>query len=498
MLVDNGVRSDSRVQKCAKSMADHGWEVTLLGLSRSPSAKKWRLGKARIRVLPRSAVFERPAHEIRDPRLRDPLAYSSYDQADYRRAQVAIRRQELRPGQRNGGTGARRFRLAWQSRWVAFRAGRTDRVRSRREQLTGPLDRFTTWIWQSVLGDRCWRRLDPHLWDLEVALGPAIDRLRPDIIHANDWMTLGVAARAKARGVAAGRDIRIVWDAHEFLPDMNPWRTNPRWKVAQLAHEREYAPAADAVVTVSEALADLLQRTHHLPARPAVVLNCPESPSLDEGGSLPSVRDSSALPADVPLLVYSGGANPARGISTVVEALPQLDGVHLALVVSNNRRPMLASALHRADELEVAGRIHLLPYVPYDQVVPYLSSATIGLIPIHHSGNHEISLITKFFEYSQARLPIVVSDVKVMADQVRATGQGEVFRAEDVDDFARAVRKVLDDPDRYRRAYDSDGLLAGWTWEAQATILDGVYEELDTRPRRAGELTAVTSRPLPG
>ena len=63
------------------------------------------------------------------------------------------------------------------------------------------------------------------------------------------------------------------------------------------------------------------------------------------------------------------------------------------------------------------------------------------MIPIQHWPNHEIALITKFFEYSHARLPLVVSDVRTMAETVRETGQGEVFEAEDVADFVRAVTR---------------------------------------------------------
>ena len=51
--------------------------------------------------------------------------------------------------------------------------------------------------------------------------------------------------------------------------------------------------------------------------------------------------------------------------------------------------------------------------------VAYLTDALgadLGVIPIHHWPNHEIALITKFFEYSHARLPIVVSDVRTMAE----------------------------------------------------------------------------------
>ncbi|HET9517795.1 MAG TPA: glycosyl transferase family 1, partial [Actinoplanes sp.] len=96
----------------------------------------------------------------------------------------------------------------------------------------------------------------------------------------------------------------------------------------------------------------------------------------------------------------------------------------------------------------------------------------------HHWPNHEIALITKFFEYSHARLPLVVSDVRTMATTVRATGQGEVFTAEDVDDYVRAVLAVLAEPQRYRAAYDQPGLLSGWTWQAQAEVIDAVYSRL--------------------
>jgi hypothetical protein len=133
----------------------------------------------------------------------------------------------------------------------------------------------------------------------------------------------------------------------------------------------------------------------------------------------------------------------------------------------------------RADELGVADRVHVLPYVAQDQVVPFLASATVGVIPIHHFPNHEISLITKYFEYAHARLPIVVSDVETMARTTRELGNGEVFRAEDVADYVRAVRAVVADRDRYAAVYeDRPAILQDWSWDRQAAILTGIYTEV--------------------
>jgi glycosyltransferase involved in cell wall biosynthesis len=152
--------------------------------------------------------------------------------------------------------------------------------------------------------------------------------------------------------------------------------------------------------------------------------------------------------------------------------------VHVALVTNKQTSRYVNGLRRRADELGVLDRLHLVPYVPHWQVVPMLSSATAGVIPIQHWPNHEVALITKFFEYSHARLPMVVSDVRTMSATVRATGQGEVFKAEDLADYIRAVRAVLGDPERYRSAYDKPGLLDGWTWAAQAEVLTSVYRRV--------------------
>jgi glycosyltransferase involved in cell wall biosynthesis len=405
MLVDNGVDGDSRVQKTARSAADHGWDVTLLGVSPTGREERWTLGAADVRLLPMGS----------------------------------------------GGSAVRQ-RLVARGGWAVKAARRARR----------PVEHLQVWFWRARLGDRAWRRLEPGLWNYERAFGPVIDELKPDLIHAHDFRMLGVGARAKQR---SGK-LKLVWDAHEFLPGARPRRNNARWLPAHLAYEREYVPSADAVVTVSDTLAGLLQREHHLAVTPTVTLNAPSPTSQT---TVPDLRALCGVDPETPLLVYSGSFSPQRGVDTVIAALPQLPGVHLALVVAD------PSAVAAAD------RVHAVPYVPHDQVSRFLAPADVGLIPIHHWPNHEIALITKFFEYSHAHLPIVVSDVKTMAETVRATGQGEVFRAEDVDDFVRAVRAVLADPAKYRAVYDGpDSPLPGWTWEAQAATLDKLYASLAT------------------
>ncbi|MFF1835721.1 glycosyltransferase family 4 protein [Streptomyces sp. NPDC058231] len=490
MLVDNGVNGDSRVQKQARSAAEAGWEVILLGKAPGKSPQRWRISDAEVRLLKVPGPMQRRRHEYRGARLRAPLAYHPGPLAASRKQQMKAWRADLyiRAAEAAAeGSAASRAKLLPErlsakvlNRWVRLRLRQTQALEQRRKRMDAPLDRFTTAFWLRLMGKRAWRRLDPYLLDLDLAYGKVISELEPDLIHANDFRMLGVGARAKLRARAAHRDVKLVWDAHEFLPGIKPWDPHPRWHVAQCLHELAYSRYADAVTTVSATLAELLAERHGLAETPTVVLNAPEAEVSPEHAAepVPDLRELCGIGADVPLSVYSGAAAPQRGLDVMVESLPQLPGLHVAFVVLRPKSPYMAELAGRARELGVADRVHILPYVPHYQVVPFLAAADFGVIPIHHWPNHEIALITKFFEYAHARLPLVVSDVRTMGEMAAATGQGEVFTADDVEDYVRAAKAVLAQPEKYRAVYDEPGLLGQWTWEAQAATLDAVYARL--------------------
>ena len=214
-------------------------------------------------------------------------------------------------------------------------------------------------------------------------------------------------------------------------------------------------------------------------------------------GQHPSERDLRAdigIDSMVPLMVYSGAVAPQRGIQTALEALRELPGVHLVLI-ANPKNKSVMDLVDSAPDL--SDRFHVVPYVPNSQLVSYLATADIGLIPILHRLNHEISLITKFGEYMQARLPILVSDVKTMSAEVIKLSNGEVFIAEDVDDFVRAAKLIFANPEKYKAAY-SDEVLMERSWEGQAEVLLSVYNRIaHADPIARTHLPFIISEPKP-
>lgn len=495
MLVDNVIKGDSRVQKEAMSMAALGWRVTLVGRRlREKDLRRRRFGGVPARMAwVEERAGSRPQVE-RTTLLRNPLAYATVRKEKFADAmsQHAIADERMRIDvQKLAGrdTGARRYwsrlrmaRARARRQVVARRVRASEATREKRRYARGRIDHLAISWWKLVKGTDAWQRLDPGLWDWEAAYGPIVDRLKPDLIHANDHRMLHVGARAKIRAAAKGRDVKLVWDAHEWIEGLSPWSSEDSWLPGQVSVERAFAPYADGVSTVSEVLADMLREGFDLPERPSVVCNAPLMDSVEQPEQ--TLREVVGLAPDVPLMVYSGGVTAARSVDTAVRALPELPGVHLAIVVKNPTHPLVLDLFTLAQELGVAERLHTAPYVPVTQIVPYLASADFGVHTILHGPNNEIALATKFYEYAQARLPIVVSDVKVMAETTRRTGQGEVFTAGDPHDLARAARLVLENIDVYRKAFTDQELMRSWTWEAQAEVLDSLYRRV-LGPERA-------------
>jgi glycogen synthase len=465
MLVANDVRLDSRVQKAAYSAAETGYDVLLLGYEPGrkgrPSDPAY-IGAAQVvrtGLHNKWQIAQWPLKDSGAPSLR-ALPYRAMSFAssfDYRMRRRIVQRIK-QPGTGDGSPKARAKELLWK---VYFRDGD-------------------------------WRRTARHLLWLESSWGALIEEFEPDIIHAHDMHTPGIAVRVadKIGKRNGGKRPRVLYDAHEFVAGVS---MPEQRRLAYVGLEGEYVRRADAVITVSPLLAEWLRDRYDLAELPGVVanapmLNVPGDESADEHGhgedgadagvgtEAPSLRKACGLGEEVPLLVYSGAVSPMRGIATMIEAMPELPDVHVA-VVRGADSDLTRALRKQAEDLGAADRLHMVGYVAPHLVPRYLASADIGVIPILHTPNHEVALITKYYEYMHAKLPVVVSDVQAMADFTRDLGNGEVFTAGDPHEYALAVGKVLADRDAYAARY-TDDLLAANSWEGQAETLSGVYAKL--------------------
>lgn len=512
MLVANDVSTDGRVRKMAHDLAAAGLDVTVLALSSTGTRETLRLGEAKVLRLPAEDLFSvrtrrrfgrMNRHEIvrqirfeREQffnRQREVAAQIGWLRHDLQTAAPLKRDEHLRrfinhtktwPGRLPGAIARRLVRpltpstpeaAAWKRMARAeakLRHRLTKQYRDyirRQERLSDRLDNVPS----NRLGSTSWRKVISVLHDYEAAFGPEIDALEPDVVHAQDIHLFGVAARAVSRSLLAGSDTKLIYDSHEYIQGLGtyPARVVSAW--SQLEHE--YIGRADRVITVSPTIAELLMRDYQLSHPPAVVMNIP----VVERNSDISVRAAAGVGPDVPLLVYSGGLDPTRGVHTLVKAVGHLDGVHLALITRTNHS-YVTDLQDIASDGGYHDRLHIVSFVEPQHVVTYLASATIGVHTIVAGPmNHEVTLPNKVFEYMHARLPIVISNCKVMSAFVSQLGVGEVFLSENVDSLVEKISKVLQNLDKYRLAYERQPeMLKTYSWGNERKKLFAVYQDL--------------------
>jgi len=479
MVVANDISNDSRVLKEAAVLAEAGLTVTVLGVSRDNRLSiDSTEGQAVMARLP--GVFTlRNSRAVRRARRRNwrfPFlgAYVPKELVA-RRALIDARLADLPVGGRRPSGRVLRLRL----RQLAFAGAR---ARGRLIRLENLAFKAGWRAWDGVVARTTWPvswpAVVPEAYDYEAIFGEVIDRLAPDVVHAHDMHVIGVAARAAARARRGGRSLKVVYDAHEYVPGIARYggRT-PRFIAAWAGHERDYISAADRVITVSPAIAERLREEHRLDRSPEVVLNTP-----DLSGPVTArddLRATVGLPANVPLLVYSGGITVVRGIDTAISAMPRLPGVHLAVVaVPSPDLPAVNVLRKLAADTGVSDRVHFVHPVGPREVTAFLATADAGIIPMLRAPNHEMAMPNKLFEYSLAGLPVLVSDMASMKEFVTRTGIGEVFVAGDTRDLAVKAEVLLSRTQTYRDRLADPAFRLETAWTGQAARLRALYGEL--------------------
>jgi glycosyltransferase involved in cell wall biosynthesis len=290
-------------------------------------------------------------------------------------------------------------------------------------------------------------------------------RVRPELVHANDWNTMwsGIAIK-----LVCGA--RLVYDSHELWADRNGRWESRLWL---LSSEALFVRVADEVLTSSPGHATAIAARYRV-TPPTIVRNIPEARPAAASPEI-SRRETASNASQLPLVAYVGGLMPGRGLEQAIDAVALLPNVRLR-TIGTGSADYRASLIARATALEVADRVELCAAVRPGDVTGALAGATVGLCliqPICRS--YELCLPNKLFEYAAAGLPILASDVPVIATVVRDEGLGVVVAADRPDSIAMGLRQLLS-PDQLRPAAERVRAFAEThDWPAESSTLAGVY-----------------------
>jgi glycosyltransferase involved in cell wall biosynthesis len=163
----------------------------------------------------------------------------------------------------------------------------------------------------------------------------------------------------------------------------------------------------------------------------------------------------------------------------LVASLEYLPGVHLAMT-SNRESWYIEELKEKAAKFKAGDRLHFVPYVSPEDVVPYISTATVGISPLPADViNYDLALPNKLFDYMQAKLPIVSSDCREVSELLATYPLGEIFDWRDPKALADAVKSAVIRKPEINQSYDAlKAELTRFTWEHQEIELEKAYKSV--------------------
>ncbi|MBO0368802.1 glycosyltransferase family 4 protein [Pseudomonas putida] len=307
-------------------------------------------------------------------------------------------------------------------------------------------------------------RIAARLWT-HAGLLWSIIRHRPDVVHSHDVNTLPTSWLAARLSRA-----RLIYDAHEISTSREGY-SSFRKLVAVV--ERQLMPRADGTITTTVARAKFFARAYAI-SRPLVLQNRPRQ---QEQLRTSRIRDELGLANPWPIVVYQGGIQQGRGLERLARVAADVPETYFVFIgggrLEHNLRTIVA-------ELELQDRVRFIPTVSLADLPSYTASADIGVQPIENTClNHYTTDSNKLFEYIQAGLPVVASDLPEIRSVVRQHDAGILVEPGNTESLAHALRQLVSSSaTRQHHAARAQSAALILNWEAQEQELVELYRQV--------------------
>lgn len=294
---------------------------------------------------------------------------------------------------------------------------------------------------------------------------------RPDIVHAHDvnvLPTVWLASRLLG--------IPLVYDAHEISAEREGYRGRRKF-IACI--EKRLARGAQGVITTTEARAKFFARAYRI-VRPLILQNRPRYQKVVANNL---IRKNLALMDPWPIILYQGGLQSGRGLENLIESVTKVPECYLVFVGGGGEGQKLQKL---AKELQIQERVKFIPTVALDELPGYTASADIGVQPIENTClNHFTTDSNKLFEYVQAGLPVVASNLPEIRRIVKPNNLGILVPPGKLIPLIEALNELVQNVQK-RNFFAQQALAASkfLNWEMQEQQLVDFYNAISLRKNR--------------
>lgn len=246
-------------------------------------------------------------------------------------------------------------------------------------------------------------------------------------IHTIDLLPLGVLLKYFYGSI-------LVYDTHELETEVDGSK-GFRKKIYKFV-EKTLIRRVDLVFVVGENISKWYHNTYNI-NKPKAILNVPKLFKIQKTNKF---REVLGIKDDSIIVLYQGALSKGRGVDLLLESF-KLRNDDKIVVVFMGYGDFEEDVKYSSNNYN---NIFYHTAVAPEIVLTYTSSADFGIHVIKNTClNHYYCLPNKFFEYSMAGLPVIVSNMKEMKEMVEKYNMGIVAEKESIDSINKAIDEIL-------------------------------------------------------
>jgi len=286
---------------------------------------------------------------------------------------------------------------------------------------------------------------------------------KQDVFLACDLDTLAAnyfAARIRGKP--------LVYDSHEYFTEVPELVGRPAVKKIWEGIEKRILPHIRFAYTVSQSIADAYRAKYGIPVE--VVFNYPYrgKPLIQPGFSLRRGQEK--------IILYQGSVNKGRGLELAIRAMQFMNNARLVIIgdgdILNDLERLTVNA-------GLSGCVTFTGRISMEELFHFTRQADVGISLEEDLGlNYRFALPNKLFDYIQAGVPVLVSDLPEMAQVVRKYSIGNVVQTSDPRDLASCLSSMLDNAAGWERWKENLRIAAGeLCWEKEEGKLLRIFQQ---------------------
>jgi glycosyltransferase involved in cell wall biosynthesis len=255
----------------------------------------------------------------------------------------------------------------------------------------------------------------------------------------------------------------IVYDSHELFPEIPELVDKPFVKKCWSTLEAWILPKLNNSYTVCNSIAEFYDKKYN--SKFKTILNLPNKKEI-EFGDFPFNTKGKKI------IIYQGAINIGRGLELIIDTLEFLDNCILVVIGNGD---IYETLVKKVNDKNLNNKVHFLGKISPKELHKLTPLANLGLSIEEDLGlNYRFALPNKIFDYIQAEVPILVSELPEMKQVVHNYKVGEVIKNRKPTKLAKQIEELLEKNFSNKLKKAKRKLI----WENQEEKLTSIFKNL--------------------